>query len=200
MTVSPPCWRYCGVLGPPHVFGRGVCLWAWEVSFHWKPHFPSSYYNLSLMSVRPPSPRPFMDRWAPNLVGRSGAAVDRTLRYWFPWQPNCFNANQKTLSLLTYWPEGTDFLSVLSTGPYQFACRKWAKSTRWFPRYAPSNCLATKFRMRLWRLIVTVMASSHARVTSSRAWRHARRHHHIPWIGIEVLGTPVFEFFKSDNY
>ncbi len=53
-----------------------------------------SYYNLSLPYVRPPSPRLFMDRQVPNLVGRSGAHANRTLSGWFPWQPNCFQGSR----------------------------------------------------------------------------------------------------------
>ena len=36
-----------------------------------------SYYNVSLTDVRPASSRPFMDRQAPNLVGRSGVDAER---------------------------------------------------------------------------------------------------------------------------
>ncbi len=42
----------------------------------------SSYYNLSSVTifVCAPSPRPFIDLWAPNLAGRSGRGTKNTSR------------------------------------------------------------------------------------------------------------------------
>ncbi len=81
------------------------------------PAVSSSYYNLSSVTlfVCPLTPRPFMDRRAPNSAGRSGKGTKNTSRKQiFKISTGC-HGNCEILSRLRYLSDGAEFFMVEST-------------------------------------------------------------------------------------
>ncbi len=109
---------------------------------------------------------------------------------------SCYG-NEKTFPWLWYWPESNTVLHMMPTHSYKPAYQNQQNLPCGFGDRPPSNCLANRSRLRIWRDDLRFMTSL---VTSSRAWHLAWRHFHILQYGLAVLSMSVFYFFISDNY